>query len=326
VDGQDCGASFQALTCTDDPNGIKLSWPLIPNVQKFDLQLGVPQERARIAGHIVGGTTSSVVVRHVKPSQTYWFQLFAQMVSNTTTAEWNPVALSSPITCTAPLFNVSGANLMQQSPEYFSNQMIRLHSPPGDGLAERNAANARGEEWLLGTPWKLGTCELTLYNVQIRKDNLPGQMTPQGQGHGHYANYMSCDNYGGGYACRKMDFGDCIILGINSNCGTARNNTYSLDHVGMGLVARTHGEGRWYSLPKAGEGSTWTMDTHYRTAKCHRGMKAQDIKNALHTNMGRHLAPWWTDIPAFDGFDTGSALEKGIGNALSSQASKAIIV
>jgi len=291
------------ISCSTTENGLKVAWTALPSIEQYDLQIGVPGEESIIGGHHLDAPVTSLLMDRLVPEQTYWFQLRATMQLSNGTGDW--ILVSNRTTCFASKPAVVRATSVkaQQHKDYFSIETVRLHTPPGDGLINRNSANARGEQWLLDTPWKFGMgCDLTMYKVHVKRVDIPNQVTPQGEGGGHYANYMSCNKVPLlGYQCTRIALPDCSILGVTMHCLAAENDKYSNDHVGMGVVAHTGNEARWYSTPKSGlTKGNWFRDTQYRTAKCHRGMSAAAIKAALHMNMQKYFLPWDADISAFE--------------------------
>lgn len=187
-------------------------------------------------------------------------------------------------------------------------QVVRMHNPAGDGLVNRNSANAAGLAWLLGTPWGVweGECKMSMYKVYVKKEKLEKQVMPQGLDGGYFANYVSCNNLGRlGYRCLPINNGDCSFLSTGFvGCTKSQIRTItkreSWTHVGMGVVRGTGKKGRWYSTPKkALELKNWYMDTQYRTAECKHGITAAEIEKAFDSDMQPYFQPMEVDISAF---------------------------
>lgn len=273
----------------------------VEGASQYDLKLGVPEEQDVLGGHHLDAHTTSLLVEYALPNQTYWFQLYA-MGDHVANSTWVPV--STKMTCTSHEFLSLKSSASKASHDYFSIETVRWHSPPGDGLVNRNSGTARGVAWLLATPWKpWEKCDLTLYKVHVKRVTIPGQITPKGKGGGHYANFRSCNNPAATtYRCTGIISVDCGILGVASQCGAASNDKYSKDHVGMGIVKGTGNEGRWYSTTKEGEERhNWKRESHYRTATCHRMISAAAIEKKLHMKMQKYFQPWDADVSAFGG-------------------------
>jgi len=171
-----------------------------------------------------------------------------------------------------------------------------------DGLDNKNGGDARGQELLMRSGWHLDNCHMAVYHVHVKKINIPNQETPVG-GHGHFANYMSCNPDGGspgGYKCDHCNGADCGWF--SCDCGKAGDTTYSKDHIGMGNLHHKQDEsdGRWYSCPYAGyQAKNWRRDKDYQHAACHGGMTADEIKKALHISASSFLREWDADVSAF---------------------------
>ena len=149
-----------------------------------------------------------------------------------------------------------------------------------DGLDNHNAANAEGSSQYIRMRTRPG-CIVQLFQVHINHRSLQGQVTP-GSEYKSYANYMSCDDHGGGkYECTAISNRDCQWLGLSSStCQSAHSNTHdALTHVGMGK--QMTGSAKVYSLPKAGVHKNWHREKHFRQAKCWQGMSASQIEHAF---------------------------------------------
>jgi len=317
----------RALSCVPALGGLEISWDADANADRYDLQMGVPSTEYAIAGHHTEGNETRVIVKYLVPEQKYWFQLVSHSQGHEMDSGWNP--MSEKHECIAPPVVKASGNPLSSTPRrrrsssprrrrgYFIVDMVREHSSY-DGITNHNAADAKGQAWLLGSGWRAGqTCKLALYKVHIKKVSIPSQVTPKG-GHGHYANYQSCNLAAGKYRCAKIVPTDCSIMGVN--CAAAGNSKYSKDHVGMGVIQGNGG--KWYSVPHAGHLKTWHRESQYRKAKCHRGMSASAIKKAFHMHAA-YLEPWDSDVSAFS--TDGETNETSMPSSLSSSPTRFLV-
>jgi len=186
----------------------------------------------------------------------------------------------------------------------FVIDMIR-HNHGGvgfDGLDNKNAADAKGQELLMQTGFHVDNCHMALYHVHVSEVSMPNQETAVG-GHDHFANYLSCNPSAGspgGYSCVQCNQPDCVWFG--SDCAKAGDNQFSKDHIGMGALHHKadNSDGVWYSCPYEGHiAKNWRRDKDYQKAACHAGITAAEIKNAFHASASMFLRQWDADVSAF---------------------------
>lgn len=296
-------AATVSLVCAQLASNLEIAWHPVQRAVQYDLQMGVPGMEEHFGGHHTVANETSMVVRNLIPKKVYWFQLLARTERSDAGLDWHPVSAREECALSANTVGVDAGSSSRRR-GYFIVGMIRKN-PTHDGMDNHNAADAKGQAYLISTGWHVNPCRMTLYHVHIRKRTFPSQVTPRGSGKEYYANYMSCNPYKGGhggYKCDKIVDADCRILGVQGFfgglCNQARDNRFSQDHVGMGEVSGNGG--RWYSCPYRGRKyGNWKRDTQYLKANCHRGMTESHIKKAFHLSAAMLSMTWEADVPAF---------------------------
>lgn len=300
-------AATVSVVCAALASDLEITWDAVPGAVQYDLQMGVPGMAENFGGHHTTANETSMVVKNLIPKRVYWFQLLARAPRSESGLDWHAVSERKECFLPQNLANTAGVDARAPSRRrgYFIVDMIRKN-PTYDGMDNHNAADAKGQAYLISTGWHVDNCKLALYHIHIRKRSFPNQVTPRGAGKEHYANYMSCNPHQGGhggYQCASINDADCRILGVQGGffgggCNQARDNSFSKDHVGMGEV--NGNGGRWYSCPYAGHKyGNWKRDKQYLKATCHRGMTESQIKKAFHLSAALLSMSWEADVPAF---------------------------
>lgn len=300
--------SLTGLTCQPKPDGMLLLWDPVLEADEYEVQMGLLDNKELPVGG-QHSDTNSALLQQLIPRTSYWFHAAAH-----TSEGWTN--FSNQVECTAEDVQLSTTTSPRRravSKPFAVTMYRQAEAGKADGIDNHNTANADGVSQYMRARTR-PNCLLQRFHVEIQHEKLSGFTSPKGCGSVSYANYLACNDAGGGqYRCGPIIPVDCQWLNLNQQeCAATQSNTGdSASHVGLGCQ-RSGGtawgtNARLYSLPKAGVDKYWFRHKAYETAPCHKGMSGSDIEKAFPKHAIK-MAPFLTDDFLFENTTSASIM------------------